>query len=842
MAPIPVAPNNYRDCLLYRTLVQKSEPGDGAVEKLDVLVESTTPLLDSIIAGPFKHFTLHNRDHAKKLVHLCEYVIDATTLGSLSIIECLMIAFAAYLHDLGMCLTSPQERKKILDSKELQDVIGEWPQLLDALKKSRKRNEEIGKLAALAGLSKDEIGRLEAERLQLEGDIFQLQEAALVAYLRPRHATEERYRQLFSMLKQMCGRKDLFEFRGVSFEQQLVSICVSHNLDAGVLSEVHATSDERFPRDLVISGQRLNSQFCAAVLRIVDILDFDRERTPHTLFESLGISGRSLPGADVSLYEWQKHMAVHSLDIRPGEIVVAAECKHPVIEKGIRDFCDLIEREVRDTSTVLAHNTAEITSTYKLRLPIVVRPQIASVGYVYKVMSLGMNQIAIMTLLMGEHLYSRKGVALRELIQNSVDACAVRQTLTADEAYKPLVSLGLYKDTVGSLWIEITDNGIGMDEHVLSEFFLRLGNSYYRSAEFMRISKGEQFVPISRFGIGIASLFMIGDALEVTTRASHSPRHDDTSRFVRIERMGALAYVSEHVTWSEGTRVRVRLKTEVQADSEHFIQDVSEYLRDIVVRPKVDVAVKIGTVPFTAKSETWLTLKDDAATRCASLGLEVISISLDEISSRISGVVFLFLQKTGDQLSMFDKNGDRIKVFSKISADVIFERYQGNRVTVNGFKMSLKKQRSLHSYGKTTLPLVFDIEIEAAENISFDIARDRLIGHTKPVIVNEFRRSIYRSLLQAGFLDRLEPDTRALVETVLLTQFPPPTASMRPVTDEELLERVRQSLPAGPWPTAIHKSIAERLHVSSSIVSRAISTLINRGTITKPFKEESPRE
>src|SRR5207253_2585892 len=110
-------PNDYRECLFYQLLKEKSAPGDGAVEKLDKLIECTAPLLDSIISGPFKHFTLHNRDHAKKLLHLFEYVIDKNTLGALSALEHLVVGYAAYLHDLGMCIASPQERNKILESQ-----------------------------------------------------------------------------------------------------------------------------------------------------------------------------------------------------------------------------------------------------------------------------------------------------------------------------------------------------------------------------------------------------------------------------------------------------------------------------------------------------------------------------------------------------------------------------------------------------------------------------------------------------------------------------------------------------------------------------------------------------
>src|SRR5579859_4383333 len=105
----------------------------------------------------------------------------------------------------------------------------------------------------------------------------------------------------------------------------LIDICVSHNLPANVLAEASGPYDERYPRDVLVGGDRLNAQFCAVVLRLTDVLDFDRERTPKILFESLGMTQRTVPGAGVSLKEWQKHMAVHTLSIDPDEIVVAAD-------------------------------------------------------------------------------------------------------------------------------------------------------------------------------------------------------------------------------------------------------------------------------------------------------------------------------------------------------------------------------------------------------------------------------------------------------------------------------------------------------------------------------------
>lgn len=51
--------------------------------------------------------------------------------------------------------------------------------------------------------------------------------------------------------------------------------------------------------------------------------------------------------------------------------------------------------------------------------------------------------------------------------------------------------------------------------------------------------------------------------------------------------------------------------------------------------------------------------------------------------------------------------------------------------------------------------------------------------------------------------------------------------------DEELVERIRSALPAQPWPTGVHKTIANDLDLPQEIVSRYIDELIRRGEFVK---------
>lgn len=521
-------PDDIKQCRLYQRLTESSSPQDGCSEKAAAFIRHVAPLADLSIAGPFKEYTLHNRDHAKKLVHLAEYIISKDTLASLSPLECLCFLYSAFLHDLGLSLTS-LERDKILKSAEFIDSLREWPALWDALSTARKRLEELKAL----NLTSHEM---EAQILSIETEIFQFQEAGLSAFLRPLHATRNRYEEIIRLIKNASHRDDLFSVNDVPFEDLLIDINVSHNQDVGVLAEIRGPYNEKFPRDLSIGGQRLNLQFIAAVLRVSDILDFDRERTPVILFESLGLASRTLPGSEVSLSEWQKHMAVHDITIDEDEIVVSADCEHPAIEKTIRDFCQIMEREVRDTLAILRHNKKQIADDYQLNLPVCFRPRIRSKNYIYSDVSFQLNQTAISSLLMGDRLYSNLAAPIRELIQNSIDACNARTDIIQDPLYKPMLLVSIYEDKIHRHWIQVEDNGIGMDEGVIAKYFLQIGNSYYNSPEFERLyrqsGRTNHFVPVAKFGIGLASVFMIADALEATTRCSSSLRQDKVSRSV----------------------------------------------------------------------------------------------------------------------------------------------------------------------------------------------------------------------------------------------------------------------------------------------------------------------
>jgi len=815
---------------LLRLLKEKSKAEDGLSEKAHRLITTATPLLDLIASGPFSEFTLHNRDHPKKLLHLMEFLLPDSTCEALSALECYVLVAAAFLHDLGMVLTST-ERERILASEELQDSIREWPELSDALAQSR---EQVS-------------GANPFDRLSYETEVFQLQEAALCNYLRPLHATRPKYRDLIIQIKRTSGRTDLFSVNDVSFEESLIEICESHNLDVGVLAEVSGPYDERFPRSLAVATFRLNTQLCGALLRIADIMDFDRERTPRVLFESLAIASRSVPGADVTLKEWQKHMAVSSLEIDDEELVITAECHHPVIERAVREFCQLIERELRETNAVIQRNTEEIARCYKVKLPITVRPKIRSIGYVFKDMALRLNESAIMSLLMGDRLYSHQGVAIREVVQNAIDACQMRRLYDSSVQFTPKITLTSKKESDGRVWLEIEDNGIGMDEYVLTEFFLRIGTSYYSSPEFKRIQAtfgNDAFIPISRFGIGLLAVFMVGDAIEVITRNPHSRRRDFVERFLRIERMGGLAFVRETHTEREGTLIRIRLKKHLTEFLEDFYSRIIRYIQGSILRPIFPVMVDLGKYSIVLDKYRTFSLKESGKAYLESRGLEIVILDIGRWSDQMSGAVALMFESPVEGGNSEERKHGRLGFGDfGVRTDVVFSNYFGNVLTVSGFKMNLKKAARV--YG-SIIPIAFDIDVAGDSELTYSISREKIMGEGSIFFKTELRKAIKKGLTELGIIERLKPRMRRVIDDLgVLSSFDPEergySAKTLSTLTPEMIEAIRAELPQDHWPVGVHRTIAEKLGLTPGQVSTCITWLLREGKIVNPNSESGPK-
>lgn len=777
---IPKVPEDYTQIKLYQRLASVSAAKhDGLVSNVDKLINAIQPMLDTVGRDAFSDYTLHNPLHSRKLMHLAGYIIPDEVLNQLSSLELTVMIMSFYLHDLGM-VSGYDDKDIVLKSDEFQTFIESKEQYSTRFADLR---EEI---------SKAEGGK----KSQLENLLAQLQGAALTDYLRPKHSYIERYNAVLDKVLDGDDVEKFFELDGVSFKKELLQICESHNNSCYLLGKTDTTGKLVFDVEHHMCSQEFNMQYCAAILRIADILDFDMERTPSSLFRALGIEDKQLPGFKISLKEWTKQMAVHTISISENEIVVKADCNSPSIEHAVREMCAYVEREIRDTLSIIRSVKNEITSRYYTNLPSTVKPDIRSNGYTYRDYTIRLNDAAIRNLLMGNNLYSRNYVAARELIQNSVDACQVRNKLEK-YGYSPLVQVYVSKDANGRNWFVVQDNGIGMDDKVLSDYFFKIGNSYYRSDEFKAMKRDKKisdFTPSSRFGIGILSVFMIGNVVKVTTCSKFSVRDDSLQRTLIVDNSESLAVVQEGIATEYGTKIEVLLHSD--KDNETFINGLFGFIKESIIRPSVPVIITTpDKVETRIDANRYYKLSGDINADLESAGIETVEIDLHKHSKLLKGKAFLFFFcKEDGNLSFIDPKGLVEWGTYPLKTQYLFEgTATGSRVTVNGVSMSLKKSGGLFNSKKRIVPFLIDVEITSQEIITFDVSRSKVNGKGLELAKKELYNSIVDSLKDMGVYDRFDNDTRKQIEKAKIRNVP-----ATPL-DKDFLAKVETLLPQTPF-------------------------------------------
>ncbi|MDQ2889961.1 MAG: hypothetical protein M3R65_05330 [Gemmatimonadota bacterium] len=310
-----------------------------------------------------------------------------------------------------------------------------------------------------------------------------------------------------------------------------------------------------------------------------------------------------------------KHRAIRGWDIRPGVIEFAARCPDPVIEEAVRRFIDTINDELRASRQLLSGMRVGPNAAIRYSLQLPAEAGISQVGpdkdtngkplYEYYPLRFRLDHAAIMEILMGVSLYGEPYYFLRELLQNAADTCRHRQAAESSD-YRPEIVVRIFTHD-GQYVLEVEDNGMGMTRLILDRYFAKVGRSYYQSADFATDVGSQAFRPISRFGIGVLSVFMVGDRLQVDTLSARGG--NEPAWFVEVADEGSLFWLKESNRSQPGSRIRLHL-TEVieralpagqpspvvQSDGS-TIQAVTPFDRVVgtiaLVAPKLGIPVKV---------------------------------------------------------------------------------------------------------------------------------------------------------------------------------------------------------------------------------------------------------
>lgn len=619
MPQIPETPRRFADLDLLKRLDSYAQgevdwdainpPGDQVKQecaslhaRLLDLSRVVSNLLDKINAREMESFTMHDRNHALKVAHIMWHILTEERRQRLTPPEIGLLVGAALLHDLGMFL-SAEKRNNLLDPESelwtLLEIDPKQKGRFDALRQSERTEEN------------------ETQRQRIQRKIAEAEESLLCRYLREGHADPERYRSILDDLR-LANQSDpikipnvdvCFSFDGDSFLKKLIDICVSHYESATelVVDDPHQQGKKRFVEDYPVGHAKADLLMVAAALRLADILDFDRERTPSVLFHYY-LPGGPVSEDDRSGIEWSKHLSVSHWEVHSESIVYKCRCSNHIVHHAIVEFCEDIRSEISETKVAF---TDTLKNDWPFALPDIVKPDITEEGYTYMPYKFELDDERVYELLMGGAIYENPLDAVRELVQNAVDACKLRDALTQytnasmepSRANRIFVEYQESDEIYDHPRLMVRDDGTGMDKIVIDRWFLKVGNSYYNSSEFNRYraqlrEKDLDFAPVSEFGIGFLSSFLLSDRVVVKTAMWQSLRSDTRKRILDIHGPTRLIKLIDEENTGlgafNGTAITLHLCRGGQEDKSHApnFESISDYLRNVCLDLPYDLHLK----------------------------------------------------------------------------------------------------------------------------------------------------------------------------------------------------------------------------------------------------------
>ncbi len=258
--------------------------------------------------------------------------------------------------------------------------------------------------------------------------------------------------------------------------------------------------------------------YLMAVLRLADLLDADSSRAPKIISDMNSFSSKK------SENQWTLNQLIGSngrqwpaQTQKPETMKIIAQPKNSVQYLELKSWFDYWQKELDLSWSVIGemHGDKYKLSVRRITSNIFDEKYISKCSFVTNPISLKVNP-AIVNLLI-EPLYGgNPSYGVRELLQNAIDACNERTEID----YTP-GEISVDIDTKSKTFT-ITDNGIGMSENVITNYFLTAGASYRDSREWKESFTDEKAKPTvvrsGRFGIGALAAFLLGESAKVTTR------------------------------------------------------------------------------------------------------------------------------------------------------------------------------------------------------------------------------------------------------------------------------------------------------------------------------------
>lgn len=306
--------------------------------------------------------------------------------------------------------------------------------------------------------------------------------------------------------------------------RRLARILAGLRLGADVCNAEHLgqlEADELLPG---AGRQRFRERRASLLLSVAYGAAMELAVLPDTVVEHTGV-----PNA-VQLDGVRRTLAGTAWGGSPDLPVLKAVCEHEAVVEALREHTERLDALLLAVGRTVPDRIAQPMP----RLPIRISPEgvVPAEGTFTSGARFRLDDRRVRGLLTGTQLYKDRGLAMRELYQNALDACRYRRARTQYlersgrpfHPYEGRISFSQGVDEDGREYLDCVDNGVGMGEAELRGVFSSAGARFadqpdflLEQAEWQRVEPPVRLHPNSRFGIGVLSYFMLADEIRVTS-------------------------------------------------------------------------------------------------------------------------------------------------------------------------------------------------------------------------------------------------------------------------------------------------------------------------------------
>jgi molecular chaperone HtpG len=503
-------------------LLEKDLALDGAVK---LVVSRYDELLRWSTLPFFPEYTDHGPRHLSEVLQTLSDLITPESWNLLTPKDAAVSILSVLFHDLGMhiaedgffALTDPQNVGTLIPQIDSQ----KWPDLWEDFVAEARRFDQ-------------------KRLMQMFGDTLPVNIPS-----RKRDDLTGRDRKLMGEFirrhhPRLAHEFALFGFQGSSKRINVVSEAPQYLLDiSGLIARSHGFDLRKFLPYIekhysLREYNGIHSPFLMALLRISDYLQIHAERASKVRQEVQNIA------SPFSLREWRTHGAV--IDVSkyhddPESIYVRTIAPDPEVYLNLKDLLSNLQYELDSSWAVLGEVYGRFPPLNKLGLTLRrIRSDLDETNdnsnpgdFVRSRFSFESAGAELLKLLATPLYGGNPNSGVRELLQNSLDAVREMEAI-AQRSGIAAPTLEQESDVVISLdgnnsdgyTLKISDKGVGMNSHILKNYFLRAGASYRRSTEWQRgFADGSGHSTIlrsGRFGIGVLAAFILGPQVAVRTR------------------------------------------------------------------------------------------------------------------------------------------------------------------------------------------------------------------------------------------------------------------------------------------------------------------------------------